>query len=112
MTQATCFKCGEIKHGAFTPCPHCDQQPVTDDELVISLIMTDHYYDLTTLKQMGASIAENGAPPNLDEKTRQMFLEQLDDLRKTSFGGALGNLGNILKKIQEPEKKKRKWWPF
>lgn len=54
MTQAVCFKCGEMKHGAFTDCPHCGGRPVTDDELVLSLAMTDHYFDLATMKQMGA----------------------------------------------------------
>ena len=70
------FKCGEMKHGAFTDCPHCGGRPVTDDELVLSLAMTDHYFDLATMKQMGASVAV-GKPPHLDEKSRQDLLKQL-----------------------------------
>ena len=54
MTQAVCFKCGEIKFGAFVLCPHCNARPSADEELVLSLAMTDHYFDLATMKQMGA----------------------------------------------------------
>ena len=48
------FKCGEIKFGAFVLCPHCNARPSADEELVLSLAMTDHYFDLATMKQMGA----------------------------------------------------------
>jgi hypothetical protein len=89
MTQAVCFKCGEMKHGAFTDCSCCGARPVTDDDLVISLAMTDHYFDLATMKQMGAAVAE-GRPPHLDEKSRQDLLRQLENVRKTSVGRLLG----------------------
>ena len=52
MTQAVCFKCGEIKFGAFVLCPHCNARPSADEELVLSLAMTDHYFDLATMKQI------------------------------------------------------------
>ncbi len=105
MTQAVCFKCGELKHGAFTDCPHCGARPVTDEDLVISLAMTDHYFDLATMKQMGAAVAE-GKPPHLDEKSRQDLLKQLENVRKTPVGRLLGG------GAPAPEKKKSKWWPF
>lgn len=105
MTQAVCFKCGEIKHGAFTECPHCGATPVTDDDLVISLAMTDHYFDLATMKQMGAAVAE-GNLPNLDEKSQQELLKQLENVRKTPVGRLLGG------GAPAPETKKNKWWPL
>ncbi len=105
MTQAVCFKCGDMKHGAFTECPHCGGRPTTDDELVLSLAMTNHYFDLTTMKQMGAAVAE-GKPPNLDEKSRQDLLKQLENARKTPVGRLLGG------GIPAPKKQKSKWWPF
>ena len=74
-----------LKLDTFTKCPHCGGRPVTDDELVLSLAMTDHYFDLTTMKQMGAAVAE-GKPPNLDEKSRQDLLKQLENARKTPAG--------------------------
>ena len=45
MTMAICFKCGKMKFGAFTQCPECNGEPKTDDEFVISLVMTDHLYN-------------------------------------------------------------------
>lgn len=105
MTQAVCFECGEMKHGAFTECSHCGERPVTDDELVLSLAMTDHYFDSTTMKQIGAAVAE-GKPPNLDEESRQDLLKQLENARKTPVGRLLGS------GILVPQKKKSKWWPF
>jgi hypothetical protein len=89
MTQAVCVKCGEIKHGAFTNCHHCAARPVTDDELVISLAMTDHYFEATTMKQMGAAVAA-GKTPHLDEKTRHDLLKQLENVRKTPVGRLIG----------------------
>lgn len=50
MTQAVCFKCGAIKFGAFCPCPACNATPEAEDDLVISLAMTDHYFDVKTLQ--------------------------------------------------------------
>ena len=85
MTQAVCFKCGEIKHVAFTDSPHCGERPASDEDFVISLAMTDHYFDLATMKQMGAAVAE-GRPPHLDEKSRQDLLTQLENVRKTPVG--------------------------
>jgi hypothetical protein len=105
MTQAVCFKCGKMKHGAFTNCPHCGGRPVTDDELVLSLAITDHYFDLATMKQIGADVAE-GKPPHLDEKSRQGLLTQLENFKKTPLGGLLGS------GAPAPEKKKSNWWPF
>jgi hypothetical protein len=67
--------------------------------------MTDHYFDLTTMKQMGAAVAE-GKPPNLDEKSRQDLLKQLQNARKTPVGRLLGD------GILAPKKQKSKWWPF
>jgi len=49
MTMATCFNCGEIKFGAFVPCKHCGELPKEDDDWILSLAMTDHYFDLNEL---------------------------------------------------------------
>jgi hypothetical protein len=77
MTQAVCFQCGAIKFGAFCPCPECDAAPKSEDDRVISLAMTDHYFDMDTLQQMGRSVRERGEPPNLDPETRKNLLETI-----------------------------------
>jgi RNA polymerase subunit RPABC4/transcription elongation factor Spt4 len=89
MTQAVCFKCGEIKQGAFTDCLHCGSTPVTEDWLFLSLTMTDRYFELATMNQMGVALAE-GAPPHLDEKSRQDLLKQLENVHKTLSRRFLG----------------------
>lgn len=42
MTTAICFKCGSEKTGALLACKHCNNVPITDDELIISLALCDH----------------------------------------------------------------------
>lgn len=73
MTTAVCFKCGKLKPGAFLPCEVCSALPHDEEEIAISMAITDHYFDLPTLKQIGASIAE-GKPPQLDEHTHADML--------------------------------------
>ena len=48
MTTAVCYKCGALKFGAFTPCGKCQSAPSTEDELALSMGMTDHYFDKET----------------------------------------------------------------
>jgi hypothetical protein len=67
--------------------------------------MTDHYFDMATLKQMGVAVAE-GKPLHLDEKTRQDLLKQLEIVRQTPVGRLLGGGAPV------PMKRKSKWWPF
>ena len=76
MTMAVCFKCGVIKFGAFVPCPECSAFPRTEDDLALSLAMTDHYFDMPTLEQMGASVRD-GEPPHLDPETHANLVQQM-----------------------------------
>jgi len=105
MTQAVCFKCGEIKLGAFVLCPYCNARPSADEELILSLAMTDHYFDLATMKQMGAAVRD-GKPPHLDEKSRQDLMKQLGEFIKLPMSRLITGNGSI------PAKRKSKWWPF
>jgi hypothetical protein len=50
MTTAVCFRCGKLKFGAFCPC-ECGAMPQTEDELAISLAMTDHYSCCVTVSR-------------------------------------------------------------
>lgn len=74
MTMAVCYKCGEIKFGAFCPCPKCHRCPTSEDDLALSLAMTDHYFDLPSLEQMGKDL-QNGKPLHLDDETRAQLIE-------------------------------------
>jgi hypothetical protein len=42
VTKAICFKCGAFKFGAFNQCFACYGEPLEDDEILISLVLTDH----------------------------------------------------------------------
>jgi hypothetical protein len=76
MTMAVCFRCGGMKFGAFVPCPECRQAPRTEEDLAISMAMTDHYFDVPTLKKIGASV-KKGKPPKLSPETKAQLIEQI-----------------------------------
>jgi hypothetical protein len=78
MTMAVCFKCGAMKFGAFCPCQECQALPANEDDLAISLAMTDHYFDMPTLEQMGATIRD-GKPVHLDEASKANILASLHE---------------------------------
>jgi hypothetical protein len=111
--MAVCFKCGTIKFGAFVPCPECSSFPQTEEELALSLAMTDHYFDMATLKSMGQSVRE-GKPPNLDPKTRKALLETL---RRSGIIEQLQTMRSDKDAAPEPAEpapppQKKPWWRF
>jgi hypothetical protein len=101
MTIAVCFRCGAIKFGAFVPCTECGADPKTEDDLALSLAMTDHYFDRDALEQMGRRVAE-GHPPKLDPQTRQQLVE--------SFRGT--EVMNLIQPDDPPPSPRRPWWRF
>jgi hypothetical protein len=76
MTLAVCFKCGVSKFGAFVPCPACAARPQSEDDLALSLAMTDHYFDRPTLEQMGA-LLRDGKRPLLDPESHDQLVQQI-----------------------------------
>jgi hypothetical protein len=80
MTQAVCFKCGDIKWGAFTNCENCGAMPKSDDELMSSLAFTDHYFDLAKLQEIGRNI-EAGRSPQLDQATKDKLLPAVQEAK-------------------------------
>ena len=50
MTVAVCLECGEIKHGAFTPCRVCGFEPSTGAELAKHLLVSTHHMSRAELK--------------------------------------------------------------
>src|ERR1700731_1126419 len=81
MTIAVCFQCGEFKFGAWAPCPKCRALPRTEDDYVVSMALTDHYFDRPTLEQMGQSVKQ-GQKPKLDAQSRENLIQEL---RKTGW---------------------------
>jgi len=79
MTVAVCFKCGELKHGAFNPCRGCFAQPKLKDDLIISLAMSDHYLNKSSLTQIGSQIKMTGKPPGLNATDYERLSKQLSN---------------------------------
>ena len=76
MTTAVCFHCGSIKLGAFMKCPKCGYQPIKDDDMVISLAMTDHYLQEDDLKKISQAMAQ-GIKPNIDDEFKKDLLKTI-----------------------------------
>lgn len=52
----------------MTPCSRCGEKPEREDELALSIALTDHYSDRETLERLGSQIAAGKRPsvdPNL-----------------------------------------------
>jgi hypothetical protein len=112
MTMAVCFKCGEIKSSAFVRCPACSALPEKEKDIVLSYAMSDHFYDVPTLKQMGAAIRD-GNPPRVDP---QIIARSSDATRRTGTPGKLAKVGEIFHgqapPAQEQPPPKKRWWRF
>jgi hypothetical protein len=72
MTKAVCFSCGSIKWGSLTRCGNCRTTPVSDEELLQSLVLSDHYFDAKKLDEFGKSIASG-----VKIKIEQSFADQV-----------------------------------
>jgi hypothetical protein len=56
MTVAVCLRCGEFKHGAWTPCGKCGYTPDDDESLTKHLLVTDHYLSREQLEEASAKV--------------------------------------------------------
>jgi hypothetical protein len=56
MTVAVCLKCGEFKHGAWTPCRKCGFTPDDDESYTKHLLITDHYLSREQLEEVAGRV--------------------------------------------------------
>jgi hypothetical protein len=80
MTQAVCFHCGEMKWGAFNGCENCGSKPKTDDELMLSIMLTDHNLSADKLAYFGRSI-KAGQPPLIPESERVKLRPAIEEAK-------------------------------
>ena len=73
MTVALCVRCGTFKHGVFNTCNACGFRPVDDHDMAYSLALTDHYFALETLQEIGGAIPAHGRPSLPPEQEKQML---------------------------------------
>lgn len=78
MTVAICFKCGNFKKGAFNPCEKCNALPKSEEELALSIVITDHYFNQLNLEQLSVCI-KNGGKPELSADVLRDWVEQIRD---------------------------------
>ena len=87
MTQAVCIHCGSMKLGAVNSCNSCGFQPSSDDEIIRSVAMSDHYFKIDILENMG-QIIRSGQEVTIEED----FYRKLQaGLRKLQGKPTLGN---------------------
>src|SRR5687768_15123348 len=96
MTVAICIKCGTFKNGAFMTCNGCRFHPVNDYDMAYSLALTDHYFSLETLREIGAAIPRHGRPSLLPEQEEQMLAAIRDPSLQRILG--LGDTGTTATK--------------
>ena len=73
MTAAICFHCGKTKFGALTTCGVCGSTPSEEDDIALSMALSDHYHTVEHLEVLGWQIA-NGKRLILDQKTKDTIL--------------------------------------
>ena len=77
MTKALCWQCGEFKFGAFTECLSCNAEPVKDEDLMISLLLTDHELSEDELLSYQERI-RRGVKFQISEEIRQALLPAVE----------------------------------
>jgi len=96
MTIAVCFRCGTIKHGAFAPCPDCAAHPQTEDEMALSVALTDHFFDMVALEFFSGALRD-GRTLRLNSKQRD---ELVQTIRST---GMVAKLQDVIDRAERPQ---------
>ena len=80
MTKAVCQQCGQHKSGSFVPCFSCGFDAVTDEELIIALLLSDHYQDEVTLEDNRSRILA-GRSLHISDQMRTDFLPVIREVK-------------------------------
>ena len=83
MTKAICWQCGALKTGSWIPCPNCSADPITIDERIISLFLSDHYHNEKSLNALHAQItsgSKNYVIPNEIREKLKPILNQFSEV--------------------------------
>ena len=81
MTKAICWKCGKFKHGGFNECDKCNAIPNTEDELITSLFLTDHYQDEEGLKRLQEKV-KGGSGFLIPDELREQMRPELQNIQR------------------------------
>jgi len=103
MTQAICFKCGATKHGAFTLCKNCQTRPLSEDDLINSLALTDHHLSIAGLDRASKQIQE-GQALEFEPEQLEILRSEIKAFLETPMGKMI--IGG------SPRIPTKKWWQF
>jgi len=95
MTKAICWQCGEFKFGAFLPCSACKSEPAEEYEIMVSLLLTDHYHTENELLSLQERI-RRGAKVEITEEMRTSLLPAVEIAKRIS---GIGN--NVSREVQD-----------
>ncbi len=99
MTVAVCLECGEIKHGAWVPCPSCGHDPVERMDKAKHLAASDHFLSRSDLEAVSARI-KGGHPISFEAEQIEELAAQLDaagpKARRVALVGALLIIAAVL----------------
>jgi hypothetical protein len=62
MAKAVCFKCGSQKHGALLNCPSCQAMPRDNQEVTLSLALSEPLSSASELEKYSTAIRNSGRP--------------------------------------------------
>jgi hypothetical protein len=110
MTTAVCFSCFELKFGAFVPCDKCGAEPKSEHDLIMSMAMTDHHFDQSTLEEICAVAKENGELPLLHPDNYNQIRELIKEAKEADDMGPM--LDELLDEEEGRANTKRPWWKF
>ena len=103
MTQAICFKCGATKHGAFTLCKSCQTRPLSEDDLMKSLALTDHHLSEASLSKVAKQI-QDGLALEFEAEQLEILRSEVKAFLETPMGRMIMGGG--------PKMPPKKWWQF
>lgn len=84
---AICHNCGARKNDPFQNCPQCRKAPAGDDELALSMMLSEHFLSPEKLAAAAAAI-KAGQKLELPPKMRAAVLSAMKVARRKPGGGA------------------------
>ena len=87
MTDAICFKCGSQKVGALTECQSCRAVPATENDLTLSLVLSEHLSTNAQLEILAHEI-RNHLKLSVSEALLNQAREALKDPQLMAMLGA------------------------
>lgn len=89
MTVAVCLKCGEFKHGAWTPCRACGFTPDSDESYTKHLLITDHYLSREQLDEVSQKVKRGEGIEFPEDVLKQAWVKK-SDVDKSNRSCAVG----------------------